>query len=200
MKRPAVIITAALALSLTLAGCGSPGTGASEQRHNGASELQHNGADKAPRNPDLNERGNLVRHAGDTVRALDSKGKVQAEWTVTGIVTDPTCTAPDSEPPENGHFVELDMQARLSNDSAGDLMDIGSPATWRFIHKDGTLWSGNTGSFPSYGCLPAEERMPGTLIRGTKAEGKVIFDVPSLEGSLYYEYDGGNHGWEYPIR
>lgn len=192
MKRPAAILTASLALLLTLAGCGSPSTGATGQ--------QHNGAAKSTRNPELNERGNLVRHAGDTARALDSKGKVQAEWTVTGIVTDPTCTAPDSEPPENGHFVELDMQARLSNDSAGDLMDIGSPATWRFIHKDGTLWSGNTGSFPSYGCLPAEERMPGTLIRGTKAEGKVIFDVPSLEGSLYYEYDGENHGWEYPIR
>lgn len=190
MKRPAAILTASLALSLTLAGCGSPGAGTAGQ--------QHKGTTKTAKSTELNERGNIVRRAGDTAQALDSKGKVRAEWTVTKIVTEPTCTGADSEPPENGHFVELDMQASVPNGSESDL-NIGSVPIWRFIHKDGTLWNGMMLTSAMAMCVPAEERLPNSLIRGTKAQGKVIFDVPSLEGSLYYAYNGETPGWEYPI-
>ena len=194
MKRPVAAIAAALALVLGLSGCGA------------ANSTQTQPADKtatASQTPKKNSRGNIVKHIGDEAGITGEDGNDVADWTVTNTVPDATCSNPEHQQPEHGHFIELDINAKTTEkydpDKYGSL-DVGTAYLWKLIQKDGTQWNGMPGSSAAESCMAETDKLPGSLNQNAKARGKVIFDVPSLDGTLYYPQMGEGHGWKYPLQ
>ncbi|NMM98080.1 hypothetical protein [Bifidobacterium olomucense] len=158
--------------------------------------------------PKTSSRGNLIKHIGDVAGISASAGSSDliAQWTVKNIIIDAPCTPAyegASTTPSNGHFVMLDIEVETTSefDSRYGQLALGSPAVWTYIEKDGTQWNGNLDgtidNMPVYSCIPDNERLPGTIGQGVKAEGKVMLDVPSTDGYLVYK--NGANGWEYPL-
>ena len=194
MKRPVAAIAAALALVLDLSGCGA------------ANSTQTQPTDKtaaASQTPKKNSRGNIVKHIGDEAGITGEDGNDMADWTVTEIIPDPTCSNPEHQQPEHGHFIEFDINAKTTekydSDKYGSL-DVGTSYRWQLIQKDGTQWNGMPGSSAAESCMVQTDKLPGSLNQNAKAQGKVIFDVPSLDGTLYYPQMGEGDGWEYPLQ
>lgn len=155
-------------------------------------------------------RGNLIKHIGDIAGYCSdtSCSSMYAQWKVTNITLDYQCPAQSSDSlltedakPENGHYVEFDVEvtttSEFSDHSYGTLT-IGSPADWTYFQKDGTQWNGDLLSVNAINCIPRDQQLPGTIRPGTKALGKLIFDVPSTDGYLVF-YGGSSGGFEYPL-
>ena len=193
MKRPAPTFAAALALVLILSGCGTDET---------TTHTMDNPA-AASQTPKLSSRGNIVKKVGEEAGITGEDGKDVADWTVTGINPNPTCSNPANQQPEHGHFIEFDITATTTENydpmKYGSL-DVGTAYRWQFIQKDGTQWNGMPGSTAAESCMTQTDKLPDSLNQGAKAQGKVIFDVPSLEGTLYYPQMGKAEGWEYPLQ
>ena len=194
MKRPVAAIATALALVLGLSGCGADNSTQTQPADKTATESQA---------PKKNSRGNIVKHIGDEAGIIGKDGKDVADWTVTKIIPDPTCSNPEHQQPEHGHFVEFDIKAKTTEkynpDQYGSL-DVGTAYRWQLIQKDGTQWNGMPGSSAAESCMVQTDKLPGSLNQNAKAQGKVIFDVPSLDGTLYYPQMGEGHGWEYLLQ
>lgn len=47
-------------------------------------------------------------------------------------------------------------------------------------------------------CLPQADMLPDTIGPASKAQGKLVFDLPTTDGYLVYK-DGDVTGWEYPL-
>lgn len=198
IRRPFAALAAVL-LAVGLAACGSASSGSAD------SEAPHRNPTTAqPRNsksPRVNERNNFVKHIGDLAAITDENGKDVVDWTVTNIVIDPQCTGEYAQPPKNGHYVELDISmsatSGFTGDKYGSLM-LGSPSWWTYVQADGTQWNGHPDG-NSFGCMPDDQTLPQQFNQGTKASGKVIFDVPSTDGSLVFTTGVVQGGWEYPL-
>ncbi len=89
--------------------------------------------------------------------------------------------------------------ADASVDTEGSLpLSLGSPAVWRYYLKDGTLWNGNPDGDYSGSCIDSNEALPGNIGAGTRASGKVVFDLPSTDGVLVFDQSLSG-GWEYSL-
>ena len=152
------------------------------------------------------KRGNLIKHIGDTAStcADTSCSTLLTQWKVTNITLDFQCPVSDyaynDGKPENGHFVAFDFEAETSADN-GDGKDhsiyLGNSGPWTYFTKDGTQWNGNVKSMSAQMCIPDDQRFPSTVQPGSKASGKIVFDVPSTDGVLAFTLGVG--GWEYPL-
>ncbi|MEE8666905.1 MAG: hypothetical protein SOI13_01280 [Bifidobacterium mongoliense] len=197
MKRVFALLSCA-AIIVGLAACG--GTSASD----GSSAGSSSGAMSEPspsRSPvpkaKTNERGNIIKHVGDTTRVFkgEDRSTLLASWTVTGISLDAKCTDENAQPSENGHFVIFDVTAMTTKDV--DSLSVGSQGLWHYVEPDGTLWNGSV-SGASFMCLPRDQTLPGMIGPALKAQGKIVFDLPSTDGSLVYS-NGPGGGVEYPL-
>lgn len=160
--------------------------------------------------PKTSSRGNLIKRIGDTASIYKSQADktLLASWTVTNITLDAPCV-PAYEgaetSPANGHFVVLDITVETTSDFDSDSygpLGLGAPGYWTYIQNDGTQWNGNldgtSSKITTYTCLPENQRLPQIIGQGVKAQGKVLFDLPSTDGYLVYGNESG-HGWEYPL-
>lgn len=112
MRRMRLTATLTAAL-LLLAGCGAQqGANEGNQPHKKPEQAQ-----QQPE-PETSERGNRVKHIGDTayIYADASRKTEWARWTVTNITLDAPCTDEYAEPPENGHMVVMDVTAQTTKD------------------------------------------------------------------------------------
>lgn len=151
------------------------------------------------------KRGNLIKKVGDVAAIKTKSGKTIASWTLTKIDAAPQCVADSGvaeKQPENGHFVVLSFDVKTADasvDTEGSLpLSLGSPAVWRYYLKDGTLWNGNPDGDYSGSCIDSNERLPGNIGAGTRASGKVVFDLPSTDGVLVFDQSLSG-GWEYSL-
>ena len=136
MRRIRLTATLTAAL-LLLAGCGAQqGANEGNQQHKEPEQAQ-----QQPE-PETSERGNLVKHIGDTayIYADTSKKTEWARWTVTNITLDAPCTNEYAEPSENGHMVVMDVTAQTTKDLPTDQpLYLGAPGAWQYVLKDGTI-------------------------------------------------------------
>ena len=150
-------------------------------------------ATKAPRSP----RGALIKKVGEPAQILVKEGSDgwALNFTVTGIEVDPVC-APDTTPPENGHFVAISIEATTAPEPVfSDVLDMVNFGSWKVIAPNGTTVN-NVTSHASYSCLPAAERIPSMIGAAEKVTGKVVLDVPDTAGTLVHS-QGSSAGWEW---
>lgn len=195
MRRIRLTATLTAAL-LLLAGCGAQ-QGASEGNQ------QHKEPEQAQQQPEpeTSERGNLVKHIGDTayIYADTSEKTEWARWTVTNITLDAPCTNEYAEPSENGHMVVMDVTAQTTKDLPTDQpLYLGAPGAWQYVLKDGTISNAPVQGSASTMCLPQADMLPDTIGTASKAQGKLVFDLPTTDGYLVYK-DVDATGWEYPL-
>lgn len=153
--------------------------------------------------PPTNDRGNIVK-------ALGEEGGLSDEVTGTPIITfavdaiGPATCEPSSygeiEPPENGHFVAVDLRVATAPElaQASNSYFTISSYDFSFIGADGLTVDGDFGTFAAYSCIEdqftSEELRPGSQYAGT-----LVLDLPEASGTLIYRpssvYDGT--GWEW---
>lgn len=202
----AVAIAAASILLVVMADAvnGNNGQQGGTSRETNAS-VSGNGQSKTTSKSRKSKRGNLIKRVGDLSMVKTTSGKTIASWTLTDIDVAPKCVADSGQSekqPENGHFVVLSFDVKTANASA-DIdkhlpLSLGSPGVWKYYLKDGTLWNGNPAGDYSESCLAPTETLPGTIGAGTRASGKVVFDLPSTDGILVFD-ESLSGGWEYSI-
>lgn len=198
MKNNILITVALLTTVLSLTACsGSPEaklTGAPVEPATGTSTSTAGAtATKAPRSP----RGSLIKKIGEPSLILVSEG--DDDWalnfTVTDIQVDPVCS-PDSQLPENGHFVAISIEATTAPEPVfSEVLGMVNFGSWKVIAPNGTTVN-NVTSNASYSCLPAGESIPPSIGAAEKVTGKVVLDVPDTSGTLVHAQGGGS-GWEW---
>lgn len=194
MRRMRLTATLTAAL-LLLAGCGAQqGANEGNQPHKKPEQAQ-----QQPE-PETSERGNRVKHIGDTayIYADASRKTEWARWTVTNITLDAPCTNEYAKPSENGHMVVIDVTVQTTKDLPTDQpLYLGVAGAWQYVLKDGTI-----SNAPVQGsamlCLPRADRLPDQIGTASKAQGKLVFDLPTTDGYLIYK-NGYSTGWEYPL-
>ena len=117
---------------------------------------------------------------------------------MTNITLDAPCTDEYAEPPENGHMVVMDVTAQTTKDLPTDQpLYLGVTGDWQYVLKDGTISNAPVNGSAAL-CLPQADRLPDVIGPASKAQGKLVFDLPTTDGYLVYK-DGDVTGWEYPL-
>lgn len=194
MRRMRLTATLTAAL-LLLAGCGAQqGADEGNQPHKKPEQAQ-----QQPE-PKTSERGNVVKHIGDTayIYADASRKTELARWTVTNITLDAPCTDEGAEPSENGHMVVMDVTVQTTKDLPTDqTLYLGVTGYWQYVLKDGTISNAPVNGSAAL-CLPQADMLPSEIGPASKAQGKLVFDLPTTDGYLIYK-GGYATGWEYPL-
>lgn len=141
----------------------------------------------------------LRKQVGEQATAVSRSGVVLLEMTVTGIEVDIACTREEAEPPRNGHYVGMTIEA-----TAGEAL-ADSPVTangWAFNNSDFRATPTNrlepeetVGNSAS--CLEPEEQLPFTLEPGETATGTVVLDTSLTRGHVIYTPPLMDGGWSW---
>lgn len=146
------------------------------------------------------QRGHMLKKWGEEAGSTDPMNDaILARWTLDNPNLDVQCDAQVSQPATNGHYVSLDANVEASPDlSKGHTGDFDITYGWSYYLADGTKFNGHvdSGDYGAFSCLQESETIT-SVGPGEKATGKVVFDLPSTDGTLVFESDG--LGWEYPL-
>lgn len=191
------------AACLALAGCSSTTSGPQATAPNVEAATvapTQSGSDQ-----NLTPRGNLAKKIGEPfgIHAEDNPDRNVVTYVVKDIEVDPQCTAPYVQEPEHGRFIAVDMEVETVADPEFTEVMYGPIApganSFKMIDANGTTVN-SVASGPSYGCFNQSEMMPSTVGPGERAAGKIVLDVPSVEGTLIYrENVMPDGGWEFEI-
>lgn len=122
---------------------------------------------------------------------------------ITSAVFDPPCTRPNSDLPEYGHFLAVQMVAETGPAEPGARpLNPFNDYSFEWIDDQGFTRPVGAVDGPAGRCLPFSERFP-FLEHSSKGEGVKVFDVSPRGGSLVYRPDPGSPGYEwglYPVQ
>ncbi|WP_270352826.1 hypothetical protein [Microbacterium testaceum] len=148
-------------------------------------------ADEAPSEPTTtNPRGNVSLGFGD---AFEADGVTMV---IHGATFDPTCTSSVASPPDNGHFLVLDVSASTSPSAQSSPFNV---FYWSWVDDAGQTMGGNITSGATFFCLDGSSAMPD-LGPGQNGSGKIVLDVNSLNGTLIYRSPFEESGREWSIQ
>lgn len=141
-------------------------------------------------------RGNLVKNVGETAAVGRPGQPPVAQWTVTDIAVDSPCTSSIAQPPENGHFVTLTVEAETTPDFRPDALPGGlHPANnWAIVTSDG-FTQPHAFSTPASRCEPLD--FPSFLAPGSRYRFHLIFDSRTPDGVITFVPQPGASGWEW---
>lgn len=146
------------------------------------------------------ERGNLVKQVGQGASLLGAPGgEPSVSFVINSITVDEPCTTEFATPPENGHFVILDVSVKTEPTLAESEIPqfyMGS-GDWKAIAPNGTTSNANAGTGPSYSCLTEAETLPQVFGPAEQATGKIVLDVENPEGTLIFKTPAAISGWEW---
>lgn len=206
-KIAAVVVGAALTAVLSGCGAATATTTPPPVTHVAAVKAAPAATTPAPAaqaaTPALSVRGNHVKTVGQEAGITDPlNGNVVVKFTVTKILVDPKCTADGAQPPENGHFIEVQESAAVSPGAkavpflaSGFSADYG----WTLVTPDGNTSGAATASAAALACLPSSAQIENTILPGDKSTGAFVIDVPSVKGTLAFHVMGIDSGWEYKL-
>lgn len=146
------------------------------------------------------ERGNLVKQVGQGASLLGGPaGEPTVSFVINSITVDAACTAEFATPPENGHFVILDVSVKTEPTLAeSDIPQFYMSASdWKAIAPNGTTSNANAGTAASYGCLTQSESLPQTMGPAEQATGKIVLDLENPQGTLIFKAPAAMAGWEW---
>ncbi len=207
MKRAPALALAAL----TLAACTSPSTDrrASNQSTDATATTAATSTVTLPPEPsptteaapeptdDRNARGNreMALKEEGTVTAAD--GSELMVLAVDNIRVDPKCNSGFSDPPENGHFIALDL--RVSTGPAHEELEYISLSSQDFdyIGPAGVTVTAVDTATSSY-CLADDELFPYNFFRpSSQYRGALVLDVPGATGTVVYYPPNSEGGFEW---
>lgn len=146
---------------------------------------------------EISDRGNLIKEVGQLAGTVnDETGETTTEFRVDSIVVDYDC--PGGPPPENGHYltVEISLETFPALADGGDdiFLDAGA---FTIIAPDGTRENDSLGL--GYECESDATRMPVRIGPAEKATGIVVLDTQYDEGFLVLDGFalGSPGGWEW---
>lgn len=148
---------------------------------------------------ELSERGSLLKTVGQQAGLQSPDGQPLAEFTVNNISTQVECTGGDPSEPENGHFVELDVDFELFSGAEANYVDgaLLNPGRFRFIGTDGATFSGDLSTRATFRCMPETESLNQSIGDGERSSGSVLLDVPESSGVLLLEEPMSGAKWEW---
>lgn len=146
------------------------------------------------------ERGNVVKTLGEGAGVTANNGDALVEFSVNAIEIDPGCTSEYATPPENGHFIVLDVAMQTFPELA-DATEIASsyslsPHDMKVVAPNGTTSNASLATGSAYMCLANGEQFPSSLGPAEKAQGKIVLDSEVPSGVLVIGNYGAG-GWEY---
>lgn len=149
-------------------------------------------------------RGNLVKNVGETEVIKSNGGEPVVSFTVSSISVDVPCTDKYAVPPQNGHFLTLEMTIETSAALAEEINPfflLGDKA-WKAISPDGTTSNAEPATSAALSCYAEAEVLPSIIEPGEKATGKVVLDVKDSQGTLILNFTPSGTGkgreWTYP--
>jgi hypothetical protein len=147
------------------------------------------------------DRGNIIRTVGQGAGLSDKSGHQAISFVVNKITIDPACTGKYAQPPDNGHFLAVNISAQ-TYPPLKDLFGSGtfdfSAFNWKLIAANGTTYNGSLSSGPASGCLADAEKLPDRVGTGEKVTGTLILDVPATKGTLVFAPTFADASWEWP--
>lgn len=153
---------------------------------------------------DKTTRGNLVKNVGQTEVITSDNGEPVVSFTISSIALDVPCTNEYAVPPQNGHFLTLEMTIETSAELAEEINPfflLGDKA-WKAISPDGTTSNAEPATGAALSCFAEAEVLPSIIEPGEKATGKVVLDVEDSQGILILDYTPSGMGegreWTYP--
>lgn len=153
--------------------------------------------DLLAKEPELNERGNLVKEIGQLAGTTTSSGQVSSVFSIDDIVVDYECSEGDA--PANGHYLGI----KLSIETFPPLADSGygalnlSGGDFAVIGPDGTRENDPVGN--SYTCINSSGQVPTDIGPSEKVMGVILLDTQYTEGTLILNGDGlgTDAAWEW---
>ncbi|WP_289601300.1 hypothetical protein [Arthrobacter sp. zg-Y877] len=185
---------------LLLTGCGGePAPAASDPNVPPATSDGSDSTDSGSDGMERSDRGALIVEVGEpTGYSVD--GTQIVDLVVTSIEVDAACTEEGALPPENGHFVVVNMEVATAPELINDKNPYFMPNMFTAIAENGTLMNGSPLSNATYACLAPNMMIPGNMGPGQRAVGSVVLDVATPTGVLMLDdfADNENWEWEYP--
>lgn len=217
-----VLLPLSIAATLLLAGCGSDATTAEAPSVEPANPGSSTSAEAEPTTEETteaeptedaepteeatseapalekSERGNLVKQVGEGA-GMTYEGEQTVSFVINSITVDAPCTAEFATPPENGHFVILDVSVKTEPVLAeAPITDFYMTAhEWKAIAPNGTTSNASPGTAAAFMCLNQQEMLPDTLGPAEQATGKLVLDVENPSGILVYQDPLATAGWEW---
>lgn len=153
----------------------------------------------APDSSAVSPRGNLIKQLGEVAGVRNAAGEELVEFTVNDIIVDIPCTQGIAEPPENGHFVALDVSVKTSSNLRDAGLSDFTMDAWDFqvIGPDGVTSNAGAASVAASWCLADAVELPDTIGPGETAKGLVLLDVTTPSGILVFKHPESKGSWEY---
>jgi len=148
--------------------------------------------------------GNIGKKLGEPAGlTLAGSGRAYFEFVVEGIEVVDRCPGRGlTVSPWNGHFVVIDLRARMS-DAVTEVVEGGSelfmPLTadaFRLVGVDGRVTT-ETLTDASWACFGSDALAEPFVGPGEEASGVVVLDSPITSGTLVYAPSGRGWEWEF---
>jgi hypothetical protein len=152
--------------------------------------------------PGTSPRGNVVKQLGEEAGAVsvDRPGltweDMEIIFAIDAIEVGATCTQEFADPPENGHFLALDVRVSTRehlDESLG--WSFLNPYDFSVVGDDGVTETA-LATFATYGCIAESEELPSEFAPASKYTGTIILDSKHDTGVLVYR-TGRGAGWEW---
>jgi hypothetical protein len=153
------------------------------------------------------ERGNIPKVVGQKAGMLSYDRRTRlVTFTVTRIVADPHCLNQGAPAPQNGHYVEVDLQVVTTADLGIDDSDPTvsfAPLNWFYYPPDkpGMIAGGIGAARNGDDCELSVPSLPDSIGPSQTVSGSVLLDV--IPGAVYLAYAPDNDcgcgaSWEWP--
>jgi hypothetical protein len=146
-----------------------------------------------------NERGNLVKTLGQLagVGSETDPDVITAEFTVTAIEPNFTCTSEYAEPSMYGNYIAITLDVQTTAALADQSWPVFNVSEYDFkvISPEGTRENDSSGN--AYMCLNEAERLPSEIGPGEHVTGKIVLDSAHTSGSIVFAPAAVQGGWEW---
>lgn len=194
MRRAALSV---IAVPLLLAGCSSSG----EDDGQAAPSLPSTSSAAESDGPARSDRGNIIKAFGEeggfcspTATTCTAEDLVLT-FTVDSVTVDPECTSGFANPPDNGHFIGINLRVATSAEYPPDYYATFTAADFSVIGPDGLTVDDVQGQ--AYLCLGPAGFTQDLIGPGQQYAGTVVIDSPATSGTLVYKAAGEATGWEW---
>lgn len=202
--RRTVPLSAVLLLALTA--CGGNGAerdSSADPELPSSSSASASPTEEVSNEPVRSDRGNIVKTLGQEGGFFgpndpDGTGPLVLSFTVDSITPDVECNSGFASPPDNGHFIGIDLRVSTSADyPADEYLTTFTAADFSVVGPDGLTVSDVQGQ--AFSCLGENEFTYDPMGPGQQYAGTVVIDSPATSGVLVYKPGGEPTGWEWPF-